>query len=148
MHPLLRLLLISIAFTLGSAMTASVSAAPAAYFDSSGRDDVLSGGVKMITVQTPKGAFRVWTKRVGNNPAIKVLLHRTADLPKITVPTLSIGARYDTMEPAQMEKIAKSVKKGRYLYSPKGSHLAIYDDQQTYMAGLTRFILDVDAGRF
>jgi proline iminopeptidase len=74
MHPLLRLLLISIAFTLGSAMTGSVSAAPAAYFDSSGRDDVLSGGVKMITVQTPKGAFRVWTKRVGNNPAIKVLL--------------------------------------------------------------------------
>jgi proline iminopeptidase len=73
---------------------------------------------------------------------------RTADLPKITVPTLSIGARYDTMEPAQMEKIAQSVKKGRYLYCPKGSHLAIYDDQQTYMAGLTRFILDVDAGRF
>jgi hypothetical protein len=34
---------------------------------------------------------------------------RTADLPKITVPTLSIGARYDTMEPAQMEKIAKEV---------------------------------------
>jgi len=344
MHPPLRLLLISIAFTLGSSMNASVSAAPAAYFDSSGRDDVLSGGVKMITVQTPKGAFRVWTKRVGNNPAIKVLLlhggpgatheyfeafdsyfpnagieyyyydqlgsaysdqpdqptlwdlprfveeveqvrkalkldksnfylygqswggilaleyalkyqqnlkalvisnmvasipaynryaagvlmpamdqkalaeikqleakgqyedpryeellmrhfyvdhilrmpqdqwpdpvlrafakinkkiyvpmqgpsemgasgklvdwDRTADLPKITVPTLSIGARYDTMEPAQMEKIAKSVKKGRYLYCPKGSHLAIYDDQQTYMAGLTRFILDVDAGRF
>src|SRR3984885_14803221 len=51
-----------------------VSAAPAAYFDSSGRDDVLSGGVKMITIQTPKGAFRVWTKRVGNNPSITVLL--------------------------------------------------------------------------
>jgi predicted nucleic-acid-binding protein len=26
--------------------------------------------------------------------------------------------------------------------------LAIYDDQQTYMAGLTQFILDVDANRF
>ena len=73
---------------------------------------------------------------------------RTADLPKITVPTLSIGARYDTMEPAQMEKIAKDVKKGRYLYCPKGSHLALYDDQQVYMSGLTQFILDVDAGRF
>jgi len=72
----------------------------------------------------------------------------TPDLLKITVPTLAIGARYDTMEPAQMEKIAKDVKKGRYLYCPKGSHLALYDDQQTYMAGLTRFILDVDAGRF
>jgi hypothetical protein len=30
----------------------------------------------------------------------------------------------------------------------QGSHLAIYDDQQVYMAGLTQFILDVDAGRF
>src|SRR5215472_13697694 len=47
---------------------------PGAYFDSSGRDDVLAGGVKLITVQTPKGQFRVWTKRIGNNPRVKVLL--------------------------------------------------------------------------
>jgi proline iminopeptidase len=52
------------------------------------------------------------------------------------------------MEPAQMERIARSVRKGRYLYCPNGSHLAIYDDQKTYMAGLVRFILDVDAGTF
>jgi proline iminopeptidase len=45
-------------------------------------------------------------------------------------------------------QIAKSVQKGRYLYCPNGSHLALYDDQQSYMAGLTRFILDVDANRF
>ena len=44
------------------------------YFNNTGRDDVLSGGVKMIVVDTPKGKFRVWTKRVGNNPKIKVLL--------------------------------------------------------------------------
>jgi proline iminopeptidase len=325
-------------------MMSPVHAAPAAYFDSSGRDDALSGGAKLITIQTPKGTFRVWTKRVGNNPRIKVLLlhggpgatheyfeafdsyfpkagieyyyydqlgsaysdqpdeptlwelprfveeveqvrkalkldkgnfylygqswggilaleyalkyqqnlkalvisnmvasipaynryaadvlmpamdqkvlaevkqleangryddpryeallmqhfyvdhilrmpadqwpdpvlrafaklnkkiyipmqgpsemgasgklvrwDRTADLSRITVPTLAIGARYDTMEPAQMEKIAKGVKQGRYLYCPKGSHLALYDDQQVYMAGLTQFILDVDGGRF
>ena len=55
-------------------ITAPVIAAQSTYFDSSGRDDVLSGGVKMITIQTPKGAFHVWTKRVGNNPRIKVLL--------------------------------------------------------------------------
>jgi proline iminopeptidase len=47
-----------------------------------------------------------------------------------------------------MEIIANGVKKGRYLYCPKGSHLALYDDQQVYMDGLTKFILDVDAGRF
>jgi hypothetical protein len=45
-----------------------------AYFDSAGRDDVLSGGVKMVTIHTARGTFRVWTKRVGNNPTIKVLL--------------------------------------------------------------------------
>ncbi len=73
---------------------------------------------------------------------------RTADLPRITVPTLAIGARYDTMEPAQMERIARTVKKGRYLYCPNGSHLALYDDQKVYMSGLIRFIRDVDAGRF
>jgi proline iminopeptidase len=44
------------------------------YFDQSGRGDVLSGGVKMIPISTPKGGFRVWTKRVGNNPNVKVLL--------------------------------------------------------------------------
>ena len=44
------------------------------WFDNSGRDDVLSGGVKLIPVETPKGTFRVWTKRVGNNPRVKLLL--------------------------------------------------------------------------
>lgn len=44
------------------------------YFDNSNRDDVLSGGTKMIPISTPKGEFKVWTKRVGNNPSIKVLL--------------------------------------------------------------------------
>jgi len=44
------------------------------YLDYRGRDDVLSGGVRIIPVQTPKGTFNVWTKRVGNNPRIKVLL--------------------------------------------------------------------------
>lgn len=44
------------------------------YFDSTGRDDVLAGGIKMIEITTPKGPFKVWTKRVGNNPKIKVLL--------------------------------------------------------------------------
>ena len=44
------------------------------YLDNSGRDDILSGGVKMIPITTPKGDFHVWTKRVGNNPTAKLLL--------------------------------------------------------------------------
>jgi proline iminopeptidase len=336
-------LLVSLLLTCASALAAD-NIAPGSYFDSSGRDDVLAGGVKLITVQTPKGPFRVWTKRVGNNPRIKVLLlhggpgmtheyfeafdsylpragieyyyydqlgsaysdqpdepslwdlprfvdeveqvrkalkldksnfyllghswggmlaleyalkyqqnlkaliisnmvpsvpaysryatqvlmpamdqkalaeikaleaagkyddpryeellmrnfyvyhvlrmppdqwpdplvralnkinkkiyvpmqgpselgtsgklvrwDRTADLATIAVPTLSVGARYDTMEPAQMQKLAKGVKKGRYLFCPNGSHFDMYDDQSTYMTGLVQFIVDVDSGRF
>jgi len=73
---------------------------------------------------------------------------RTADLGKITVPTLTIGARYDTMDPAHMEKMASQVKRGRYLYCPNGSHLAMYDDQKTYFDGLVKFVRDVDTRAF
>ena len=44
------------------------------YFDYSKSDDQSTGGIKMIPITTPKGTFNVWTKRVGNNPKIKVLL--------------------------------------------------------------------------
>ncbi len=87
------------------------------YLDYSSRDDVLSGGVKMISVNTPKGTFRVWTKRVGNNPR-------------------------------HMEKMADHVRRGRYLFCPNGSHMAMYDDQITYFEGLIKFIDDVDQDGF
>jgi proline iminopeptidase len=73
---------------------------------------------------------------------------RTADLGQIAVPTLVIGARYDTMDPAHMEWMASQVGKGRYLFCPNGSHMALYDDQEVYCRGLTQFIRDVDEGRF
>jgi proline iminopeptidase len=34
------------------------------YFDTTGREDILTGGIKMIPIQTPFGEFKVWTKRV------------------------------------------------------------------------------------
>jgi len=322
---------------------AATSPTPSGYFDNSGRDDVLAGGVKMIPIETPKGTFRVWTKRIGNNPRIKVLLlhggpgvtheymeafdsyfpgagieyyyydqlgsaysdqpdqpelwdtarfveeveqvrralgldksnfyllgqswggllameyalkyqqnlkglvisnmmssipayneyaqktlmpamdqaalaeikaieaagkyedphymelliphhytqhilrlpyeqwpdpvirafkhlnpkiyipmqgpselgasgklanwDRTADLKKIAVPTLVIGARYDTMDPKHMEWMAHEIPHARYLFCPNGSHMAMYDDQKTYFDGVVKFIRDVDAGR-
>ena len=78
------------------------------------------------------------------------LLHwdRTPDLASITVPTLVIGARYDTMDPAHMEWMAEALPAGRFLYCPEGSHMAQFDDQQTYFEGLVQFVHDVDAGRF
>ena len=73
---------------------------------------------------------------------------RTDDLDEISIPTLVIGARYDTMDPKHMEWMAATVQNGRYLYCPNGSHLAQYDDQETYFEGLINFIRDVDSDRF
>jgi proline iminopeptidase len=44
------------------------------YLDYSERDDALAGGVRMVPIETPAGAFKVWTKRTGNNPELRVLL--------------------------------------------------------------------------
>jgi proline iminopeptidase len=239
------------------------------YLDYSGRDDVLSGGARMIPVRTPIGTHRVWVKRVGNNPGLKVLLlhggpgstheyleacdsylpaagveyyyydqlgsgfsdnpgdpslweldrfvdeveqvrtalgldsgnfvlfgqswggmlateyalhhqqhlrglvisNMMASVPaynayaeqvlmpqmdqaalaeiksleakgdiEIDVPALVIGARYDTMDPAHMEMMAGRLPRGRYLHCPNGSHLAMYDDQETYFTGLVDFL--------
>jgi proline iminopeptidase len=71
---------------------------------------------------------------------------RTDDLPNIKVPTLVIGARYDTMDPGYMEMMARQFADGTYLYCPNGSHLAMYDDQITYFSGLIDFIRAVDQG--
>jgi len=67
-------------------------------------------------------------------------------LKEISVPVLMIGARYDTMDPKAMEEQSKLVQKGRYLYCPNGSHLAMWDDQKIFMDGVIKFINDVNAG--
>lgn len=65
---------------------------------------------------------------------------RTADLSSIQVPTLVIGAQHDTMDPAHLREMARSFPRGTYLHCPDGSHLAMYDDQETYMRGLIAFL--------
>lgn len=69
-------------------------------------------------------------------------------LPSIKAPTLSIGATHDTMDPEHMKWISTAVQKGRFLLCPNGSHMCMWDDQKTYMEGLSAFLKDVDAGRF
>ncbi|NCO64885.1 MAG: proline iminopeptidase-family hydrolase, partial [Flavobacteriia bacterium] len=54
--------------------TATETDCKSTYFDYSKSEDQKTGGIKMIPITTPKGTFNVWTKRVGNNPKIKVLL--------------------------------------------------------------------------
>ena len=66
----------------------------------------------------------------------------------VRAPMQEIGAAHDTMDPKHMEMMSKAVARGRYLFCPNGSHLAMYDDQTTYFTGLTSFIRDVDSGKF
>jgi len=65
---------------------------------------------------------------------------RTEELASIDVPALVIGAQHDTMDPAYMEMMAGRMAQGRYLHCPDGSHMAMYDDQAVYFAGLIDFL--------
>jgi proline iminopeptidase len=65
---------------------------------------------------------------------------RFDELATIDVPTLVIGARHDTMDPAHMEMMAGRLPRGQYLFCPDGSHMVMYDDQQVYFAGLIDFL--------
>lgn len=62
------------------------------------------------------------------------------ELKNITIPTLVVGAKYDTMDPEYMKWMATQFPKGNYLYCANGSHMSLYDDQQTYMNGLIDFL--------
>ena len=62
------------------------------------------------------------------------------ELKNIKVPTLVIGAKYDTMDPEYMKWMASEFPNGSYLYCPNGSHMSMYDDQETYMKGLIEFL--------
>ena len=65
---------------------------------------------------------------------------RTRDLHRITVPTLSVGAQYDTMDPEGMKRIADSVQNGTFLYCPEGGHMTMYDDADRYFNGIIAFL--------
>ncbi len=69
-------------------------------------------------------------------------------LKTLTVPTLAIGAKYDTMDPEHMKWISQEVQNGRFLFCPTGSHLSQYDDQKDYFPGVIQFLRDVDSGNF
>lgn len=71
----------------------------------------------------------------------------TQKLKNITVPTLTIGGAYDTMDPKHMEWMASELPNGEYLHCPKGSHMPMYDDNESYFKGLIGFIKNVNQNR-
>jgi len=69
---------------------------------------------------------------------------RSKDLKNILIPTLVIGAKYDTMDPKYLEWMSKQFPKGKFLFCPNGSHSCLYDDQQIYFNGLIKFVKSVN----
>lgn len=65
-------------------------------------------------------------------------------LHQIRVPTLVIGAEYNTMDPDQMRWMADEMEKGEYLHCPEGSHLCHWDDHGHFYPGLIEFIKRLD----
>ncbi|ACO48119.1 proline iminopeptidase-family hydrolase [Deinococcus deserti] len=103
------------------------------YFDTTGRDDRLSGGVKLIPITTPHGTFRVWTKRIGNHPTIKVLLLHGGP-----------GATHEYFEAFDSFLPAAGIE--YYYYDQLGS---AYSDQpdQPELWDLSRFVEEVEQVR-
>jgi proline iminopeptidase len=66
------------------------------------------------------------------------------ELKKIKVPTLVIGATFDTMDPTYLEWMSNELPKGEFLLCKNGSHMCLYDDQKAYFKGLINFIKNVN----
>lgn len=94
-----------------------------------------------VTMQGPSEFGSVGETRLEN-------WDRNDDLSKINVPALTIGGAFDTMDPNHMKWMAEQMENGSYLHCPEGSHLAMYDDQETYFEGLIGFIINVNEQSF
>jgi proline iminopeptidase len=61
-------------------------------------------------------------------------------LHEIKVKALTIGARYDEMDPEDMKKMATLMPNATSFICPNGSHLCMWDDQAFYFQHLLAFL--------
>ena len=64
-------------------------------------------------------------------------------LHEIKVKSLTIGARYDEMDPEDMKRMAALMPQGTNAFCPNGSHLCMWDDQEIYFHHLLKFLKSV-----
>jgi proline iminopeptidase len=70
--------------------------------------------------------------------------NRWNDLYQIKIPTLVIGGRFDTMSPADVERMSQLIPNSTLKMCEAGSHLSMYDDQDVYFKTLHDFINKVE----
>jgi len=61
-------------------------------------------------------------------------------LPQIKTRTLLLGARHDTMDPKDIERMATVMPHAQAFICPNGSHLSMWDDQAAYFKALMGFL--------
>ena len=104
------------------------------YHDSSGQADAWSGGVRMIPIHTPQGDFRVWTKRVGNNPTLKLLLLHGGP-----------GATHEYFEAFDSFLPAQGVE--YYYYDQLGSYYSDQPEDMTPFLSIDHYVEEVEQVR-
>jgi proline iminopeptidase len=107
--------------------------ASGSYLDSSGRDDVASGGARRIPITTPVGTYEVWTKRVGNSRATRLLLLHGGP-----------GATHEYFEVCDSYLPAAGIE--YYYYDQLGSGLSDHPDDPSLFE-LDRFVEEVEQVR-
>ncbi|MCL7971083.1 MAG: proline iminopeptidase-family hydrolase [marine benthic group bacterium] len=103
------------------------------YLDYSSRIDVLSGGARLIPIETPAGTFNVWTKRIGNHPTMKVLLLHGGP-----------GATHEYLEAFDSYLPAAGIE--YYYYDQLGSHFSDQPDDPSLWE-VDRFVDEVEQVR-
>ncbi len=97
-------------------------------------------------------AFRIANQKIYNQMQGKSEFEVTGNLKdwdrwdrlhEIRVKTLTMGARYDEMDPDDMIRMAKMMPNAASAICPNGSHLALWDDQAVYFRHLLAFLRSV-----
>lgn len=73
---------------------------------------------------------------------------RWNEIQNIKVPTLLIVGRHDTMRVEDIQRMGELIPNSRVVVCENGSHLSMYDDQETYFRELIKFIKDVEVNIF
>src|SRR5476651_2597084 len=116
-----------------SAADASAAWTCGEYLDNSARSDRFSGGVRLIPINTSQGMFKVWTKRFGNNPRIKLLLLHGGP-----------GATHEYFEAFDSHLPAAGIE--YYYYDQLGSWYSESPDEPSLL-DVDRFVDEVDQVR-